>query len=323
MPFALPCPQAQADAVLPVRDHNPFLQIFGAPAFASALVVPAGPARYALNLDIANHADDSRAGAESVVLDGETYTLTWSAYRRLHPRLALRIDVPVVAHVNGVFDPAIEAWHDLIGLSNSKRDGPSNRLRLAYNRGNEGAFLLDSDAVGPGDLRVTASVPLWTAGPGSPGSSLTWRSTIKLPTGDADDLAGSGAADLALSLHGTRVGSLRDRRLELTAMAGVLVLGDGDVLPSLQRDTVGFGGAAAALRMTPRLDVALQVYARDAYFDSDLDEIGGRSIQLALGGLYCLPGGASSLSFGLIEDVFSDATTDVAFQFGMRWAPCR
>lgn len=314
---------AQADAVLPVRDHNPLLQIFGAPAFASAHIEPGGKTAFALTLDVANHADDSSAVAESVMLDGETYTVTWSVRRRVHPRLALCVDLPIVAHVSGLFDHAIEGWHDLTGLSNSKRDGPSNRLRVAYDSVGDASFLLDSDTVGPGDVRVTAAVPLRQTGHDGDGASLTLRSTLKLPTGDADDLTGSGAADLALSLHGTRVGSLWDRRLELTAMGGVLLLGDGDVLGSLQRDTVGFGGAAAALRVTPRLDVMLQAYARDAYFDSDLDEIGGRSIQLAVGGRYCLSRGASSIAFGLIEDVFSDATTDVAFQLGIRWAPCR
>jgi hypothetical protein len=52
--------------------------------------------------------------------------------------------------------------------------------------------------------------------------------------------------------------------------------------------------------------------AQGAYLDSDLDELGGSSIQLAVGGIYRFPRHGVSLRFALVEDVISDATPDFA-----------
>ena len=55
-----------------------------------------------------------------------------------------------------------------------------------------------------------------------------------------------------------------------------------------------------------------QIHAQSAYYDSALDELGGRTVQLALGGHYAFSDRKHFLSVALVEDVYDNATTDVA-----------
>ena len=96
------------------------------------------------------------------------------------------------------------------------------------------------------------------------------------------------------------------------------MLGTGDVLPEIHKDTVAFAGIAAAWRATGSFGIATELYAQSAYYDSELEEIGAQSVQFAFGGFYVFRSSGLRLSFTLIEELFDDATTDVALQFSIR-----
>lgn len=300
-----------------VRNHNPFLQIFGLPAFEAEAPVFGGETYYAVDLDVANHADSSSTSAESVLLDGESYYLTLALRHGISERLVLGVDIPFVSHSGGFLDAPIENWHDLWGLSNSDRSGPRDRLNLRYENQGLASFELDSSSQGLGDIRVNASFRL-RGDQTAAGPQFGMRAGLKLPTGDASELLGSGAADYSLAFYASDANFMSRLRIGLSASVGVLFLGSGDVLPEIQRDSVTFGGLAAAWHASDNFDVAAVLYAQSAAYDSDLDELGGNSIQLLVGGLYKLPGQDISLSVSIIEDLFDDATTDFAFQVAIR-----
>ena len=183
-----------------LRNQNPFLQIFGLPPFQSAEIAMAGRYKYDLSLDIANHADAGDNAVEDFVIDGESYFLTLSLRRRVHDRLELGVDLPLVAHADGFLDNSIESWHDTFGMSNTKRRGPSNQLGFQYSRDGTVLYRLDSSSAGLGDIQLTAAMPLREP-EGDDRRTVTLRSSIKLPTGDADELRGSGAADISVGLY--------------------------------------------------------------------------------------------------------------------------
>ncbi len=301
----------------PLRNHNPFLQIFGLPPFQSATLAPEGTTRYDVSLDIANHADAGESAREQFVIDGETCFLTLSLRRGISERLELGVDVPIVAHSEGFLDHAIETWHDAFGMSNTKRRGPSNQLLFAYTGPGTAGYRLNSPGSGIGDIQFTAAVPLRKAA-ASQGLSLAVRSSIKLPTGSADELRGSGAADFSVGIFASGRRLLWKRDLYISGFAGALLLGDGDVLSGLQRRTVPYGGIAATWHATERLGLTTQLSAQGAYFDSALEELGGDSLQLAAGGDYRLPAEGMSLRFAIVEDVSANATTDFALHFSFR-----
>lgn len=306
---------AAEEAWFPVRTHNPFLQIYGLPTFEGAGRLDDGATTWLTTLDVANHADASTAGGESIVLDGESYYLNFRVRHGLTDWLEVGVDVPLVAHANGILDPLIEGWHDVFGMTNSKRTGPRNRLEFRYAGNEREPFALVDDSGGLGDVRLTAAVPLGFGEDERHRYSV--RATLKLPTGDADALRGSGAADLALGAYGSTSGAFGLERLDITAHAGILLTGESDLFGDIQESAVPFGGVAADWRFNQRLRAIASLYAQGSYYDSALDEFGGSSMQLMLGGDYRFAGSGLTMSFGIVEELFSDATVDFAFQFAI------
>ena len=299
------------------RNHNPFLQVYGLPPYQSATRVTDGEFKYSVSLDIANHAGSGETSNEFLLIDGESYFLNFSLRHGLTQWLEVGLDLPLVAHTNGLFDNAIERWHKMLGISNTKRNGPSNQLHLLFDSSRTTAYELTSSTIGLGDVQLTAAVPLWEAR--EPNRRIiTLRSGLKLPTGDAATLRGSGAIDVSLGLYASDMSTFAKHNVSLTGFGGILVLGSGDVLPEIQKHSVGFGGVAATWQLTERLDLTTQLYAQSPYFDSKLSDLGGSSIQAAFGGTYRWPRHRLSLSFALVEDVFTDATTDVALHLSLR-----
>ena len=92
---------------VPLRNQNPFLQIFGLPPFQSANLAPDGETKYDLIVDLVSHADDGENTFEEVVVDGESYFLTLSLRRGVMHNLELGVDVPLVGHAGGFLDRAI------------------------------------------------------------------------------------------------------------------------------------------------------------------------------------------------------------------------
>jgi hypothetical protein len=306
--------ELKSDGGFALRNQNPFLQIFGLPIFQSADLAARGQNAWNLSLDLANHADFGETDIENFSIDGESYFLTLSMRRRLNDRLEIGFDLPLVSHTDGVMDDMIEGWHDIFGMSNTKRRGPSNQLAFFYQRDGIDLYRLESPASGVGDLQLTAAIPLRSATPGQ--ARLTIRSSIKVPTGDPDELLGSGGTDFAIGLYATGNRTLFDRPLDLNGFVGGLALGDGDVLPALQNDVVGFGGAAATWHWTERFAVTAQLYGQTPYFDSDVEELGGSSVQLAVGADIALRN-KSLLRLAVVEDVSANATTDFAVHFSI------
>jgi hypothetical protein len=313
--FAPLCSAADdAGSAFALRNQNPFLQIFGLPVYQTAHAATAGHPDWNVILDLTNHADAGDTDFENFSIDGETYFLTLSMRRRVADWLEVGFDVPFLAHDKGFMDNVIEGWHDLLSISNTKRSGPSNQLEFLYQRSGEELYRLDTGASGLGDIQLTAAVPLREGAEGE--SRLTIRSSIKLPTGDADDLLGSGGTDFALGLYWTSTTSLRGHRLELNGFAGGLALGDGEVLPELQSDFVAFGGAGASWAVWERIDIAAQLYAQQSFFDSGVEELGGNSIQLTVGAQYRTRNDRR-FRLAIVEDIAANATPDFAVHFSV------
>ena len=189
-----------AENWFPVRTHNPFLQIYGLPLFQGAEVLAPSKWAWQSTLDIANHADDASDGGETVTLDGESYYLNVSLRRGFANWLELGVDIPLTAHADGMLDNAIEDWHDLWGMSNAKRLGPPNELEFHYAGAGVEPYTLDSGAAGLGDIRLHAAVPVRFSALGA-GDALSVRAGVKLPTGDPDELLGSGAVDTFVAVY--------------------------------------------------------------------------------------------------------------------------
>jgi len=302
-----------------LRNQHPFLHVYGLPALQGAVLADPGKSQYGVTFTVVNNSELKDTEAESVIFDGETYFVDFNFRRRIHERLEIGIDVPLVRHSEGALDDMIYNWHDFWGISNSKRNGLRNQLDHTYVNNGSIQQQITTSSSGIGDVQLSAAVPLVAAAEGS-ARRVTMRLSVKLPTGDSDDVHGSGATDAALGLYAEDATQLFGRELAYLGFAGVLALGDGDILPDRQKSAVPYGGLAATWHATGSFGITAQLQAQGAYIDSDLDELGGSSIQLAVGGVYHLARHGISLRFALVEDVISDATPDFALYFGVHVA---
>ena len=295
--------------VFPLRNHNPFLQIYGLPAFATHELVAPGGVDFSVSFDIANDMDEADRSGEVLIIDAELRTLNVSLRRRISERLEIGLDVPYLSYSGGFLDRVIYDFHDLVGLSNSTRDGPNDQFRLYMEK--EGVTLFDAvePSSGIGDLQVSAALRLGKA---------TLRANVKAPTGDPDKLTGSGAADLALGLYAGGATTVFARDLTYSGFVGALALGDGDVLPSLQKSVVPYGGVALRWHATERFALATQVYAQGRYLDAALNELGGNTFQLAFGCDYRFPAQGLLLRFAIAEDIAAAAAPDFAAHVSLR-----
>jgi hypothetical protein len=295
--------------VFPLRNHNPFLQIYGLPAFATHELVAPGGIDFNLALDIANDMDEADRSGEVLIIDTELRILNVSLRGRIGERLEIGLDVPYLSYSGGFLDRVIYDFHDLVGLSNSTRDGPSDQFRLYMEK--EGATLYDAvePSSGIGDLQVSAALRLGKA---------TLRASVKAPTGDPDKLTGSGAADFALGLYAGGAMTVLARDLYYSGFVGALALGDGDVLPGLQKSVVPYGGVALRWQATERFALATQVYAQGRYLDAALNELGGNTFQLAFGCDYRFPAQGLLLRFAIAEDFAAAAAPDFAAHVSVR-----
>ncbi len=300
---------AQVDDAFPLRTHNPFLQIYGLPTFRTAELVAPGGIDFDVSIDIANDMDDDSDGDEVVIIDGETRTISLSLRRRFGERFEFGVEIPHVDHSEGFLDRIIYDFHDLVGLSNSTREGPNDQFHLYFEKGEEVLVEHTTPMSGIGDVQFTAAMKFGKA---------TLRAGIKAPTGDPDKLTGSGATDFSLGIHGGGTTTLFDREMSYSGFGGILALGDGDVLPDLQRSAVPYGGLAFRWFATERFALATQLYAQGSYLDTILDEIGGSTMQLSFGGDYRFPDQGLLLRFAIAEDVAAGAAPDFAAHLSIR-----
>lgn len=297
-----------ADA-FPLRNHNPFLQIYGLPTFQTAELVAPGGLDFNVSIDFANDADDADREGEVLVIDSESRVINLSLRRRFMERFEFGLDVPYVNHSAGFLDGLIYDFHDLVGLSNSSREGSNDQFRLLFGQGETTYFDMTSSQSGIGDVQVSAAMRF---------GRMTLRTGVKLPTGDPDKLTGSGATDFSIGAYGTGTTTFFDRDLSYSGFLGVLALGDGDVLPEFQRDIVPYGGLALRWHTTERLSLATQWYVQGSYLDVALDELGGETFQLAFGADYRFPDSGLLLRLAIVEDIAAAAAPDFAFHLSLR-----
>lgn len=291
-------------------NQNPFIQIYSVPPAQDAQLTGTGAWRIALQLDLTNNSIAEDDPAESIVLDGETYRSTlWLSYG-VSDELEVGLAIPYVMQRQGVFDHFIEQWHDTFGLTNSKRtDFEENQLNYAY-AGADLSLQVDKPAEGLGDIRLTLGFPIYKNN--AEQSALAVHAGLKLPSGDAAKLLGSGGTDLALQLSATDGALLANWKSTLFWSVGVLRLGSGEVLETIRRDYVAIGSVGLGRSMTERIALKLQLDGQTSFYDSDLDALGSDAVQLIVGGQIALPGD-SSLDLGLVENLFTDATPDLVF----------
>jgi hypothetical protein len=252
-----------------------------------------------------------RAGTQRLIVDAEIREMRVTVGRSWASGFAAQLEVPYRYSGGGVLDSAIDSWHDAFGLPEGARASmPRDRIRIAYARGSTLLLDMRSSADGLGDIALDVGRSLHSQ---TSGSAAVWLS-IKLPSGDADRLTGSGATDVSLAIAG-------ERRLgenwSAYGQAAVTRLGRGERFADQQQDIVWSGIAGIGWRAWRGLELKAQLDAHTAVFDETGVDFLGDALVLTVGGDYRFASGWQ-LDIAVSEDIAVESASDVVFVFGLR-----
>ena len=300
-------------------NRQPLVQVYGLPDAESARLHQPGDVSLSGALDIANSFSSSFENNRAIFLDGESYRANLKLRFGLQEGWEVGLDLPYWLHDGGFMDGAIEDFHDLFDLDNGNRELFSrNQLRYRYidtSGPTTVLYTLDERSDGVGDLQLSASYQL------SSSQEQYWalRTTLKLPTGDADELTGSEATDLAVALHFSDYQWLDRSSLALHGNIGVLWMEDTDVVESEHNDVVMFASANLSWQWRPAVVWKIQLDGHSEFYDSPLRELGEPALQLILGGSF-QASKQWQVDVSISEDLLINRSPDVVFQLGVRTA---
>jgi hypothetical protein len=308
--FALLCTPLARLAAEPLlmRDLTPTKLIFAAP-FDPGSVPSSDGLRVDFSSSLANDYRPAQSGSEALLIDAETRRDVLRLFRSLDDCWVGGLELTHIDHSGGQLDRFIEDWHDRFNLPQHGRDtAPDDRMQISYQR--DGQMLLDlrESARGFGDTTLSLHRREQCG-------DARWQLGVKLPSGDADKLTGSGAADAWLGLLDD---GLLDAAGDWRWRSGGWLQWLGDSTLDLpQRDAALFASGDLAWRALPSLQFNLQLQIHSPLYDSALHEIGGWSGGLLMGGQW---GFAPDWLFeaAVLEDIYVQSTSDVVFHLAVR-----
>jgi hypothetical protein len=309
---------AASAEIVPFESANqsPLVRIYGLPGTGNAALLPQGQTEVGMNVALSSNYAVNENSRENIILDGETTRFTVAARYGLFPRLELGIKIPYVSHNGGFLDGFIESYHSAFGFPNGGREqAPQNRLLYRYRRDGVEKIRIDSSGSGIGDVILTTAVPLYE----EKNQGMTLNAALKLPSGDSDQLRGSGSTDLSLWLHEGIGGTFAaGGNWASYGSAGILFMTEGKILPDQQKKWVGFGSMGIGWAPLDWLSFKVQADAHTPFFsDSDLKEIASSAVQLIMGGTISFSE-RTALDIGVSEDLVVNTSPDVVFYLNLR-----
>jgi len=299
---------------LPTFNQSPLVQIYGLPAPDAARVLHRGQQQTRVSFEVANNFLSVANATESLELDGETHRVS-VVFKAGTPSGEWGVEIPYISQSGGFLDHFVDGWHQFYGLPRGGRENvPADQLRFVYTRDGIERLRVTDASRGIGDIRLLAG---WQW-PNRETIDAALRASLKLPSGDAAQLHGSGAADFALWLSAACANGTCGNTLAWNAHAGALLLGRGDVLPEQQRRLVAFGGVGAAYRPWRPTVFKAELRAHSSFYrDSSLKPLGVSSLQLILGGTLIVDKDVA-VDIGVTEDIRSKTAPDVSLLLSVR-----
>jgi hypothetical protein len=306
----LTLPAAEAEPFL-TRNQNPLLALYGLPSPLPARLPDAGHGRTAAVVNWSNDANLDASGSSAYTMDAEVLEVRLHVEHSFWPKVALRAELPWRRVSGGSLDGFIEDWHDFFGLPNGSRDRlPRDELLIEYRVADATLLRFDESASGVGDIPVSIGYQVHA----SDARSVAAWFTVKAPVGDAGDLTGSGAVDVALSLAAQ---SALHEDWDVFGQLNAAWLGDGDLLP--QRQESAAFSALAGITWNPwrELDLTVQFEGNSRVFDGGGTDLSGDALLMTFGGSYRTQGGWQ-FDLGISEDIDVGASPDIAFNLAAR-----
>jgi hypothetical protein len=201
------------------------------------MVLAKGHTDWSLTFEAANDIRLASLGARTVREDYEIDRLVARYRFGIREGTDLTVELPLVSRNGGFLDGFIDFWHQsALGIKNNIRTG------LPYGRSfiDLPGHARFGSAAGIGDLTISLAQTL--------NPRLMGIVALKLPTGSAKNLLGSGAADLGGALQWKVP---MDRRWDFYVQGGLVFQGESSTLPEA-RKTALQGALTLAYRADSR-----------------------------------------------------------------------
>lgn len=305
-----------ADA-LPDHDNGPLTGLFGLPdSTEGGDIVDRGKHVWTTSIITASHNIEESSGGENLNLDGETTRLAFKYRYGFSNRFDIGIEIPYLWHESGSLDSAIDRWHKIFGLPDGARD-TRERDQLEYLYSSPAGTVVDmaNNARGVGDIRLLAG---WRIS-----NTVNHKSAlqfgIKLPTGESNELLGSGGTDVSLGIAVDSSNLWGNAKLSGLYRANITYLGKPQRLADRYNEFVGQLAFGMSYHLNQNVDLGLQSRVRSAVYDSAIENLGDPSVSLTFGAdLKVADDFRLSLSVG--EDLLPNSAPDVSFQIALRYA---
>jgi hypothetical protein len=303
---------AKAELTAPFVTHNqnPLLMVYGLPLPTAAQITEHQQSQLLASLNFSNTINTELPGNEIIFIDAESYQLNLVLDYGFSKNWALRIQTPFIRHGEGFMDSRIDDYHNALGLPEGARPlFPRDQLHIEYQNNGISQIDIQKTQSGMGDISLQTGYQSIREND----FNLSYWASLKLPTGDAKKLTGSGHTDLALWISADK--SLNNN-LSFYSTAGILYMTDSDVLKSQHKNTVAFATAGMQGQPWEKIILKLQFDMHSAFYDSTTDFL-GPVVQLTFGGSILFD--SSSLDIAVAEDIQVAASPDVNFNFTWRY----
>ena len=277
------------------------------------------PGRFRTGFSIitASHAIVEEERDESLVIDGETIRALVDIRYGIRPGLEIGVELPYVMHQAGNLDSLIDTWHDIFGLPEGNRnDRPQDVLDFTYSNADGDVLVFTEQSQGFGDVRLFAGLDLAS----SDNHKRALRLSVKFPTGDADELLGSGGTDISLGVAGDIIGAGDSADFSVFYRANVTYVSEPDLLADIYNDVIWQFSAGLAYWLHPRFALNAQSTLRTTLYESEIETLGEPALTLTFGGTIELTD-RLSLGLGVTEDIKVNSAPDVTFNVGLRYRP--
>ena len=300
------------------QNQSPLVQIFGLPSIGEPSVVPRQKTDLRLIVDLANNFVNEHNSHESVVLDGQSTRFSLDGRYGIARNFEIGLVIPYIFEGSGFTDNFIDWYHNTFGFTAGGRDqAPTNRLLYQYQKNQQIRLNVDQSSSGIGDIQITGAYQLYR-NPERPARAVSLRAALKLPTGDSDNLHGSGSADFSLWMTAGDDYKISVGHITLYGAGGIMGMTEGDVLKEQQRNWVGFGCLGVGWSPARWIAFKLQANGHTSFYkDSELTTLNQSSIQLTIGGTLAFSE-KISLDLGVTEDVVVKTSPDVVFHLALR-----
>ncbi|WP_281169126.1 DUF3187 family protein [Hahella ganghwensis] len=307
----------------PGRYMNPFIapillpttNLFGLPDLQTRELPADATFELTLSSHLANTYINRNSSSENLEIDGEIMQTAIRGRWKLNDLYSLSIYIPYVDQGKGELDNLIYDWHEWFGLPQGGRtETTNNQFQYRYER--QGQSLLDKEQSSPGlgDIRLGLQRKLdWLD------QSWLAQAEIKAPTGEPDDLNGSGAWDASIGIGWQQEIDSGLGQFSRFAAAGLSYLGESDTrLSMIQKSWSLSARAGFHWHAFSWLTLTAQLDTHSPLFDSDLKPLSRFPMQLTTGGRFSLTDQLQiDLSIG--EDLVTVVSPDFVINGAIRY----